>query len=153
MMADHFVTHATFTIERIYSTSTPDQVFAAWADPAAKSRWFAGPDAGHELDFQVGGREVNHGRHEDVIMTFESFYRDIVPDARIVFTSTLSSDATLMTVSLTTVELAPAGNGTRLVLTEQDTFLDGHEEPEWRERGTGAWLEALGAELEGMGNN
>jgi hypothetical protein len=33
------------------------------------------------------------------------------------------------------------------VLTEQGTFLDGREEPDWRERGTAAWLDALGAEL------
>jgi hypothetical protein len=50
-------------------------------------------------------------------------------------------------VSVTTAELSPAGEGTQLVLTEQGTFLDGREEPEWREHGTGEWLDALGAEL------
>ncbi|MFD9869087.1 hypothetical protein ACFXI8_26565 [Streptomyces niveus] len=37
-------------------------------------------------------------------------------------------------------------DGTRLVLTEQGTFLDDQEQPEWRERGTGDWLDALGRE-------
>lgn len=47
----------------------------------------------------------------------------------------------------TTVEFAPADDGTRLLLTEQGTFLDGHEDPAWREQGTGCWLDALGAYL------
>ncbi|MFI6510860.1 hypothetical protein ACIBCT_24920 [Streptosporangium sp. NPDC050855] len=37
--------------------------------------------------------------------------------------------------------------GTRLLLTEQATFLDGREEPAWREQGTACWLDALGTEL------
>jgi len=45
------------------------------------------------------------------------------------------------------VELSPAGDSTRLVLTEQGTYLDGLEQPSWREQGTGGWLDALGAEL------
>ena len=35
------VTHATFTLERVYP-APPQRVFAAWSDPAAKARWFAG---------------------------------------------------------------------------------------------------------------
>jgi hypothetical protein len=45
------------------------------------------------------------------------------------------------------VEFEPAEGGTRLVLTEQGTFLDGQEDPAWREQGTGQWLDALGTEL------
>jgi len=80
-------------------------------------------------------------------MTFESIYRDIVPQQRIVYTSTLSAGDDVMTVSLTTVEFRPAEAGARLVLTEQGTFLDGREEPAWREHGTAAQLDALAAEL------
>jgi uncharacterized protein YndB with AHSA1/START domain len=146
-MTDHSVTHATFSLERVYSAS-PTRVFAAWADPDAKARWFAGPNGEHELDFRVGGREINRGRHDGgPMMTFESRYQDIVPDERIVYTSALSAGSNLATVSLTTVELSPADGGTRLLLTEQGTFLDGREEPGWREQGTGEWLDALGAEL------
>ena len=155
---DRYVTHATFSLERSYPVSAA-RVFAAWADPAAKARWFApGPDSGHQLDFRVGGREVNHGGPESgPVLSFESFYRDIVPDERIVYSSTLSAGNDVVTVSVTTVELSPVElspvelstgqGGTRLVLTEQGTFLDGREEPDWRERGTAAWLDALGAEL------
>jgi uncharacterized protein YndB with AHSA1/START domain len=145
---DRHVTHATFTLERSYPVP-PARVFAAWADPAAKARWFTpNPDFGHELDFRIGGREMATGAPEGgPVMTFESLYRDIVPDQRIVYTSTLAAGEDLMTVSLTTVEFSPAQDGTRLVLTEQGAFLDGREEPRWRERGTADHLEALAKEL------
>jgi uncharacterized protein YndB with AHSA1/START domain len=146
-MDDHSAIHTTFSLERIYKASIAE-VFAAWEDPAAKARWFAGPDSGHKLDFRVGGREINHGKAGAASLSFESFYRDIVAPERIVYTSTLTADARLWTVSLTTVELLPADGGTRLVLTEQGTFLDGLEDPAWRERGTDNLLDALGAELE-----
>ena len=142
---DRYVTHATFSLERHYPVP-PARVFAAWAEPAAKASWFAaGPGSGHQLDFRVGGREVAHGGPDGgPLMTFESLYRDIVPGQRIVYTSTLSAGEELMTVSLTSVEFAPAeGGGTRLVLTEQGAFLDGREEPAWREQGTAEQLEAL----------
>jgi hypothetical protein len=50
------------------------------------------------------------------------------------------------------VEFAPgADGGTRLVLTEQGAFLDGHEQPAWREHGTADQLEALAAQLKADG--
>ena len=97
-MTERQVKHATFNLERTYETST-DRLFAAWADPAARARWFAGPDSQHELDFRVGGREVNYGRTDGKVLTFESVYRDIVPGQRIVYSSTLSADETVSTVS------------------------------------------------------
>jgi uncharacterized protein YndB with AHSA1/START domain len=146
-MTDRSLTHATFSLERVYEVP-PARVFAAWADPEAKARWFAGPAAEHELDFRVGCREVNRGRHEDgSLLTFQSVYHDIVPDERIVYASSLHAGETLATVSLTTVQFTPAGDGTRLLLTQQGTFLDGHEEPAWREQGTSDQLDALAAEL------
>jgi len=54
----------------------------------------------------------------------------------------------VVTVSLTTVELTANGDTTRLVLTEHGAYLDGHEQPAWRQQGTGQWLDALAAELE-----
>ncbi|MGE5292712.1 MAG: SRPBCC family protein [Micromonosporaceae bacterium] len=147
MMTDRCAIHATFSIERVYSAPA-GRVFAAWADPGAKARWFAGPDSEHQLDFRVGGREIARGRgHDGAVLTFESLYRDIVPGERIVYTSVLSSGDRVATVSVTTVELSAEGEGTRLVLTEQGTFLDGLEQPSWREQGISGQLEALGEEL------
>ena len=38
-------------------------------------------------------------------------------------------DDTRISVSLATVELKPAGKGTRLIFTEQGAFLDGYDDP------------------------
>ncbi len=148
-MTEHAVNHATFTLERKYPVP-PARVFAAWADPETKRRWFGGPDSDHRLDFRVGGQEVNRGRHDGNELTFETVYRDIVEGKRIVYTSVLSQGNRPATVSLTTVQLYAAGDGTRLVLTEQGTFLDGLEQPAWREQGTADQLNALGAELKAL---
>ena len=42
-MTERNVTHATFVIERTYGVA-PARVFNAFADAAAKARWFVGPD-------------------------------------------------------------------------------------------------------------
>jgi|AntDryMetagUQ889_1029465.scaffolds.fasta_scaffold01925_3 uncharacterized protein YndB with AHSA1/START domain len=62
-MSERDVTHSTFTLERVYPANR-SRVFAAWADPAAKAQWFAGPNGDYELDFRVGGRELARGRPE-----------------------------------------------------------------------------------------
>ena len=84
---------------------------------------------------------------DGVDLVARSEYHDIVPDERIVYTTALFTDEVLSTVSLTTVRFARDGDGTRLVLTEQGTFLDDQEQPEWREQGTGDWLDALGRQV------
>ena len=146
-MTDQPVTHATFTLERTYPAE-PARVFAAWADPAAKARWFASPGAGHQLDFRVGGTELTSGAGPDgQPLSYASTYHDIAGAERIVFSSVLSVADRPATVSLTTVELAAAGTGTRLVLTEQGAYLDALEQPSWREQGTSGQLDALGKML------
>ncbi|MEU3182969.1 SRPBCC family protein [Streptomyces sp. NPDC006923] len=140
------VTHTTFTLERTYAAAPP-RVFAAWSDPDTKGRWFATGHT-HRLDFRPGGQEVTRGRAPDgKEMAFTSVYHDIVPDERIVYSSTLTGDDELATVSTTTVEFSADGEGTRLILTEQSTFLEDRELPDWREQGTSDWLAKLGKEL------
>jgi uncharacterized protein YndB with AHSA1/START domain len=136
--------HATFIIERIYGT-TPERVFAAWADAAAKEQWFQKPD---EFDFRVGGRESNHGGPPGgPIYTFEACYQEIVNGQRIVYSYTLDLGRTRISVSVATVEMEPAELGTRLIFTEQGVFLDGHDSPEQREQGTHEILDKLGEKL------
>ena len=143
--------HDTFAIERRFAC-TPRQVFSAFADPDLKRRWFANPgnwpNAVWELDFRVGGGEVSSGgspgcRHNE----FRSRYHDIVPDERIVFAYDLLHDHRLISVSLTTIEIAPEGGGTRLVFTEQGVFFDGPEAAAARRNGTPSLLDRLGALL------
>jgi uncharacterized protein YndB with AHSA1/START domain len=149
-MSERSVEHSTFVLERTYDAS-PARVFAAWADPEAKARWFGDPETGvaeFELDFRVGGREFNRGTVEGNPYTYEGRYQDIVPDERIVYAYDMHLDGTRISVSLGTVELKPNGEGTRLTYTEQGAFLDGLDTPEQRQQGTGGLLDALGAELE-----
>jgi uncharacterized protein YndB with AHSA1/START domain len=146
-MTDHTVTHATFTLERTYPVP-PAQVFTAWADPKIKVRWFSGNPEDYEMDFRPGGIERNSGTHENKVITWESLYREIVTDERIVYTSVLCEQDTVATVSLTTVELVSESGGTRLVLVEAGAYLDGREQPAWREQGTTHWLDALGRHLD-----
>jgi uncharacterized protein YndB with AHSA1/START domain len=147
-MIERSVAHATFTIERSYD-APPARVFAAWADRAAKARW-AACHGEYELDFRVGGREFSRGGEPGgPVYTTEGRYQNIVPDQRIVYTYTLDSDETRVSVSVVTVEFTREGTGTRLTFTEQGTFLDGHDTAAHREHGTQAGLARLDAELRG----
>jgi uncharacterized protein YndB with AHSA1/START domain len=143
--------HSTFVIERTYDAS-PARVFAAFEDPEAKNRWFVNGDGwgtdAYQADFRVGGYEKYRGTHDGMAVSMESRYYDIVPNERIVFAYDMHFDDDRISVSLTTIELIPAGKGTRLVFTEHDTFLDGHEVPGPREEGSKQLLESLAAELE-----
>jgi len=150
-MIERSVTHATFTIERTYDAS-PARVFRAFADAGAKEQWFGGPPewgpGAHEMDFRVGGRETSRGGPKGgPIHVFDARYMDIVPDRRIVFAYDLYVDDVKLSVSLTTIQLQPAGTGTRLIFTEHGAFLDGHEDPSLREEGTRGLLDALGRAL------
>jgi len=148
---DRSAHHATFVIERRYDFP-PAVVFGAWANPAAKARWFVGPDAweksDHKLDFRVGGREsVSGGPPGGTLHSYNAVYQDIVVNQRIITTYDMHMDDTKTSVSLATVELEPAGTGTLLVYTEQGVFLDGHDSALGREQGTRDLLDNLDAEL------
>jgi uncharacterized protein YndB with AHSA1/START domain len=145
------VAHDTFVIERTYDIPIA-QVFRAWADPTLKARWFAGTaealGAGYALDFQVGGREVNRGGPPGgPVYTYESEFRDIVPEQRIVYTYEMYADDDRISVSVATVEFRSRETTTQLVLTEQGVFLDGHDTAAQREEGTRSLLDSLAAIL------
>ena len=150
-MTERSVTHATFVVERAYPAK-PARVFAAWADPKAKTRWFGGADESakeYSLDFGVGGREWSRGHGpKGESYTYEARYYDIVPDTRIVYAYEMHLDDVRISVSVGTVEIRPEGNGTRLVYTEQGAFLDGFDKPVMREKGTAELLDALGRDIQ-----
>ena len=66
------------------------------------------PRGTHELDFRVGGaRDRGATGPDGIALAVTSTYHDIVPEQRIVYSTTLSGGEALATVSITTVELAP----------------------------------------------
>jgi uncharacterized protein YndB with AHSA1/START domain len=142
------ITHATFVIERTYDVPV-DRVFKAWADPRAKAIWFGpeGADSAYELDFRVGGREVNRGEFEGAVYRYEADYRDIVENERIVYAYDMYMNDARISVSLGTIELEPTAGGTKLTYTEKGAFLDGADTPEQRQEGTEGILDALGDSL------
>jgi uncharacterized protein YndB with AHSA1/START domain len=150
-MTPSTVAHDTFVIERIYPVPV-SQVFGAWADPVLKARWFAGSaDAlgdGYELDFRVGGREFSRGGPPGgPVYTYESQFRDIVPEQRIVYTYEMFADDDRISVSVATVQFNENDATTQLVVTEQGVYLDGHDTATQREEGTRSLLDALAATL------
>lgn len=151
-MSDRTVTHETFVVERTYGAS-PDRVFAAWAEPEAKKRWFATAEdwetSEFELDLRVGGEERFRSRTaRGPVMSYRATFLDIVEGQRIVYTYEMHRDDDRISVSLATVELGAAGGGTHLIFTEQGAFLDGRDAPTQREQGMGTLLDALGDEVE-----
>jgi uncharacterized protein YndB with AHSA1/START domain len=151
-VTERTATHGTFTLERVYDAA-PARVFKAWADAAIKARWFAGPSDWQMLeraiDFRVGGTERLSGRKgSGIVSTFDAVYHDIVPDQRIIYCYDMRLDEVHISASLATVQLSPAGAGTRLTFTEQAVFLDGYDDSGSRERGTRILLEQLGGELQ-----
>jgi uncharacterized protein YndB with AHSA1/START domain len=141
-----------FAIDRHFR-QRPDQTFQAFADPDLRKRWFGVPDSWTEtewqLDFRVGGGEVNAGRDQGGNHhLFRSRFHDIVDGERIIFAYDMLLDGRLVSVSLTTIELRPDdGGGTHLIFTEHGAFLDGLEDPAEREHGTGLLLDGLEAFL------
>lgn len=143
-MTERFVRHSTFIVEKTYA-APPERVYRAWSDPDAKAKWFSKADI---FDFRVGGREYSSGGPpEGPIFTFDAYYQEILPQERIVYSYTLDSNETRLSVSITTIEFIPVEGGTKLVFTEQGAFFDGHDTPEIREHGTNELLDMLGRSL------
>jgi len=150
-MSERSTEHATFKIERSYGASS-ERVYEAWADAALKARWF-GPGPEHtdsmEMDFRIGGHErFAAGMSDGVTYTYNALYQDIVENERIVYTYEMHRNEDRISVSVSTVELAPTAAGTLLTYTEQGVFLDGHDTAAQREHGTRELLERIDGALQ-----
>lgn len=155
-MNQQSVIHSTFVIERHYP-ATPERVFAAFADPAKKRRWFAEGGSSEveefQMDFRVGGNERTIRRFKEgtpfpgVALTSLTNYQDIVPNRRVVFVYTMTLGERRISASLATFELLPVEKGTNLVFTEQAAFFEGADGPQIREQGWRKLLDQLTKEL------
>jgi len=148
------IKHSTFMIERRFDHD-PSQVYTAWVSPEPRSRWFGGPpdkwkEELREQDVRVGGRDRLVGRFVDGSESrFEASYLEVVPEKRLVYVYDMYFQGRKISVSLASVEFVLAGRGTKLVVTEQHAFLDGHEDAGSRERGTRVLIDNLGVVLAG----
>ncbi len=154
-MTEPSTVHSTFVIERAYP-DTPERIFAAFADPAMKRRWFAGGANQVETftpDFKVGGRERIESRLPEgspfpgVALVADGVIQDIVTNRRIVTASTMTLGDRRISASLVTIELIQAEHGTNLICTHQGAFFEGSDGPRRREAGWHTLFDRLGAEL------
>ena len=135
------VTNATFTIERLLN-APPARVFAAFTSVEAKGAWFKGPPGietlNRDFDFRVGGKERFHARWPDGMVTdFQAVYHDIVENERIILVYDMFHNGEKLSVSLQTLEFRAEGERTRLIHTEQGSYLvGGAEAVAGREHGT-----------------
>lgn len=125
--------------------AAPEEVFAAWTDPARLGRWMSPfGRATATVDLRVGGgfRIVMQGPDREIEHTGE--YRAVEPPGRLVFT--WHSPYTGPEPSLVTLTLRPHGDGTELTLVHEQLppeQLDPHR------GGWGAILDHLATHLGG----
>jgi uncharacterized protein YndB with AHSA1/START domain len=156
-MEEPKVVHNTFVVERSFP-KPPETVFAAFADPVKKRRWFAPGDQNtveeFTADFKEGGTE--HLKYvlgettpfPGTALINESRYQEIVPNKRIVTASTMKLGDHRISASQVTFELLPTVEGTDLICTHQGAFFEGADGPRIREAGWQTLLNNLGKELE-----
>jgi len=136
-----------FEMEEAFACSV-QKLFAAFTDPATKRAWYA--DGAHAdthetleylLDPQVGGREVLRVMLNDktpvpgleIEMAGECVAR--VDNALLVYASRMIARGEVVSITNETFEFLANGEGARLRLTQQGTYLDGSDGPELRRRG------------------
>lgn len=155
-MTEHSQTHATFVLEREYPVPV-DRVWAAFADPELKRKWFGSDDfvyTERSDDFRVGGVTIDDGYDGEggPLSQFRATYTDIAPGERIVYTYDMWLNGAHASTSITTIVLAPTDNGTHLTFTEQGVYLDNVHGPDaasGRESGTAGLLDAIADLLNG----
>ncbi len=114
-------------------------VFAAFADARLRAAWGAPSETAIVIydaeDFREGGIDrFRCGPKQDPHIHGTTHYLEIVGNRRIVSSETLAAGGRRLCASLTTVELAPGGQGTRLRSTTQlasfvgAAMVDGHRQ-------------------------
>ena len=155
-MASQRVIHSTFVIEKNYPKPVA-KVFAAFADPATKRRWFAERGTHEverfEMDFRTGGAEVLQYRFAagtpfpGAVIINQGRFLDIVHEQRIVIGSSMAFGEMRFSASLVTFEFLENAKGCDLICTHQGAFFEGSDGPEMREKGWQDLLAGLDREI------
>jgi len=149
-MSQAEATYNTFIIDRTFEAPAA-RVFAAFADPRSKRRWFAEGQS-HDVErfamqFEVGGREESAYRFRPgtpfpgVLLEASGEFLDIVPGQRIVLASTMSIGGRRISAALQSFEFSEAGGQTRMRFTHQAAFFEGADGPAMRQAG---WEQLFG---------
>lgn len=139
--------HVTLRFQR-YVPAPVEKVFAALADPVARSQWGAPSETAvviyDEADFREGGQDrFRCGSKANPNIQGTTRYLDIVTNGRVVSSETISMDGKRLCASLTTVELAADGQSTRLTQTTQLASFIGEDMVKGHETGTNGSLDNL----------
>jgi uncharacterized protein YndB with AHSA1/START domain len=139
--------HATLVFEREIPASVED-VFAAFADPAARSAWGAPADTAiliyDEADFREGGQDrFRCGSKADPNIHGTTRYLEIIANRRVVSSETIVGGGKRLCASLTTLELTPEGEKTKLKSTTQLASFIGEDMVKGHETGNNGSLDNL----------
>jgi uncharacterized protein YndB with AHSA1/START domain len=146
-MAPTAALHATLVFER--EIPAPIQkVFAAFADPLARTEWGAPSDTAvviyDEADFREGGQDrFRCGSKADPKIHGMTRYLEIIANRRVVSSETIVMDGKRLCASLTTLELTADGEKTKLKSTTQLASFIGQDMVRGHETGTNASLDNL----------
>ena len=141
------ILHATLAFER-HIPAPAEKVFAALADPVARSQWGAPTETAvivyDEADFREGGQDrFRCGSKGNPNIHGTTRYLDILTNQRVVSSETISMDGKRLCASLTTLELVSHGNSTKLTQTTQIASFIGEDMVKGYETGTNASLDNL----------
>jgi uncharacterized protein YndB with AHSA1/START domain len=139
--------HTTLVFEREIPALV-EEVFAAFADPVARTAWGAPSDTAvviyDEADFREGGQDrFRCGARSNPNIYGTTRYLEIVTNGRVVSSETIVMDGKRLCASLTTLELTPHGEKTKLKSTTQLASFIGEDMVKGHEAGTDASLDNL----------
>jgi len=108
----------------------PAAVWAAWTDPDRFAQWWHAPDWGTrdvELDVRPGGRfAARQVAPDGMEVPFAGFYREVVPQERLVLTLSDAATADEPARTELTVLLRPVEGGTEQEFHQTGVISDEH---------------------------
>lgn len=145
------VVHETLVFERQFRVA-PSAVFAAYVDVEARARWSAPSDSAAVVysveDFRVGGVDrFRCGDKTELQYEGRVRYEDILDNRRIVYSETISTQGTRLSIALVSWELFEENGGTRVLVTDQIASFVGNDMVVGSKLGMTAALDNLVASL------